>query len=43
MTESLFHNACTAIILPLCLDNEMLSAVAIKKPINVLYELKSFI
>lgn len=43
MAESLFHYGCTVIVLALCLDNEMLSAVAIKEPVSVFYELKSFI
>lgn len=43
MTESYFHNGCAVIILPLCLDNEMLSAVAIKEHASVLYEHQSFI
>lgn len=31
MAEFYFHNGCIVIILPLCLDSEMLSAVAIKE------------
>lgn len=43
MTESYFHNGCVAIILPLCLDSEMLSAVAIKEHASIFYELKSLV
>lgn len=43
MTGSYFHNGCAVIILPLCLDSEMLSAVAIKEHASVFYELKSLV
>lgn len=43
MTLSYFHNGYAVIILPLCLDSEMLSAVAIKEHASVFYELKSFV
>lgn len=41
MIESLFHNGCVVTILPLHLDNEKLSAVIVKGPVYVLYELRS--
>lgn len=42
MTVSYFHSGCTVIVFPLCLDSEMLSAVAIKEHASVFYELKRF-
>lgn len=43
MTESLFHNGCSVISLPLYLDNKNALSVAIKEPVSVFYELKSTI
>lgn len=41
MIESLFHNGCIVTVLPLHSDNGKLSAVTIKGPVYVFYELRS--